>query len=64
MSKFLHADDNQHNDDVKAIAIPRVFYKNSLSNKQKKNRGPWGTESLYWHWLASKFSVKENTYKT
>ena len=29
-----------------------------------KNWRPLKTESLYWHWLASKFSVKESTYKT
>ena len=30
----------------------------------KGPRGPRGPESLYWYLLASKFSVKESTYKT
>ena len=35
----------------------------SLRKKAWETKGPWGPESLYWHWLASIFRVKESTYK-
>ena len=38
MSKFLHNNDNGNNNntnDTKAIAIPPVFSKNSLTNKEE-----------------------------
>ena len=33
MSKFLHADDNEDDDNSKAIAVPQVFPKDSQDDK-------------------------------
>ena len=36
MSQFLHDDDNNHDDNAKAIEIPWVFSENSRAKERKK----------------------------
>ena len=36
----------------------------SATQSRTLTRGPWGPESLYRHWLAGNFNMKESPYKT
>ena len=49
MSQFLHDD---HNDDAKAIAIPRVFSENSQANKLNLEFPPPLTSSRLFYGLS------------